>query len=253
MGFFEAQPLSQSMQMRSHDDILKRALQFNEIARRHGLRVRPWHNLGSPEPMTDGDGELLSVSAFGWTGDERWWHALASRRMSPLSDLCRYQAEPFWGNEGRSLNSRFPSAEMEKIDLDWVWTTPGTRAFLTVPVHMPLGQVGFVTFITEKADFDFEAVVDELAPLSREFVTNYVRISMPRKRGEHCEPLLAREIECLSWAFYGKTDRDIAEITGRSYATVRFYISSAGLRLGTVNRAQTLAKAAALGYFAFDA
>lgn len=253
MEFLDAQAVSLSMQMRTRDDILDRALRLNEVAAGHGLRVLPWHNLGSAEPMTDGDGQMLSVTAFGWSGDEAWMHALTRRRYSPLADLCRYQAEPFWANEGKPLQSRHPSPYMAKIDTDWVWKIPGIRATLTVPLHMQFGQVGLVAFISNDPEFDFSTVIDELTVLSREFLTNYVRVSAPEQHLGPCEPLLAREIDCLNWAFLGKTDREIAEITERSYASVRLYIANAANKLGTVNRAQTLAKAAALGYFAFNA
>lgn len=113
---------------------------------------------------------------------------------------------------------------------------------------MQLGQVGLVGFTSNSEDIDFEECVDHLSWLSYSFLSSYSRVTTVTKRVEVYEQLSAREIDCLSWALDGKTDRDIAEITDRSYATVRFYIMSAGMKLGTVNRAQTLAKAVALGY-----
>lgn len=242
-----------STRINARDEISVRAVKLNDIAARHGLRVLPWHNLGSPEPMTGADDELLCASVFGWTGEEEWWHGLAQRRMCPLADLCRYHAEPFWSTAGSVVQSRYHTPHLDKIDLTWLWTKTEVRAILTVPVHMQQGQVGLVGFVSTDENIDFEDIVDELSHHSREFLISYSRVRSQEKRTSRCEALSSREIDCLNWAFYGKTDRDIAEITGRSYATVRFYMTSAANKLGTVNRAQTLAKAATLGYFAIHA
>jgi len=113
---------------------------------------------------------------------------------------------------------------------------------------MQLGQVGLVGFVSEREDIDFTECSEYLEALSRTFLCSYVQVTAADKHRQHCPPLSEREIECLAWAFDGKTDRDIASIIGRSYATVRFYISNSAVKLGTINRAQTLAKAATLGY-----
>ena len=236
-----------SVSIESGSDILRCAENFRDIAAGYGLSVLAWHNLGSPIPMMTEGGELLCTRVFGLTGNE--WDLLAKRQYSPLVDLCRYQTEPFWGNANSGPKSRHPTPYAEKIDFGWVWANSQARSVLVIPVHMQLGQVGLVGFISARDDIDFEKCVDHLSWLSHTFLSSYVRVNIKAKRAHVYEQLSTREIDCLSWAFDGKTDRDIAEITGRSYATVRFYISSAASKLGTVNRAQTLAKAATLGYF----
>lgn len=253
MDLAVAEKTTTSTRINARSEISSRAAELGDIASRYGLRVLPWHNLGSPEPMRGADDELLCSSVFGWTGEEEWWHGLAQRRMCPLADLCRYHAEPFWSTAGSGVQSRYYTPHLDKINLDWLWTKTEVRAILTVPVHMQQGQVGLVGFVTDDEEIDFEDIVDELSLHSCEFLTSYSRVRSQEKRTTRCEALSAREIDCLSWAFLGKTDREIAEITERSYATVRFYMTSAATKLGTVNRAQTLAKAATLGYFAINA
>lgn len=233
----------------SRDEISACATQLSDIATGYGLRVLPWHNLGSPEPMRGEDDDLLCSSVFGWAGNDQWWHRLAQRRMCPIADCCRYHPEPFWSTASSGLQSRYRTPYLDRVDLSWLWAKTEVGAILAVPVHMQLGQVGLVAFVSEDA-IDFEELVDELAGLSSEFLTSYTRVRSLEKRTSYCEPLSAREIDCLNWAFHGKTDREIAEITSRSYATVRFYMTSAASKLNAVNRAQTLAKAATLGYFA---
>lgn len=238
------------MRIKASDEITARAVQFQQIAAARGLRILPWHNLGSSEPMTGADGTFLCSSVFGWTGENECWHALAQRTMSPTTNLSRFHPEPFWFTASSKVQSRHFKRDLERIDLTDLWNGTDIRGVLIVPVHMHQGQVGLVGFMTEDEAFDFESVVDELSRPSWEFITSYTLIRQNEKRILPVEPLSAQEIDCLTWAFYGKTDREIAEITGRSYATVRFHVSNCATKLNTVNRAQTLAKAAVLGYFA---
>jgi len=198
--------------------------------------------------MADEDGEYLCSTGFGWNGDNEWWHVLARRRICVLADLCRYQSGPFWALAHEKLQSRNPTPALDKVDLSRFWRNPRVRSILTVPVHMHLGQVGLVGFVSERSDIDFSERSEYLVALSRTFLCSYVQVTSVERYRQHCAPLTDREVECLAWAFDGKTDRDIAKIIGRSYATVRFYISKSADKLGTVNRAQTLAKAATLGY-----
>lgn len=241
---------STSMRIATRDDIVARAEQFNHIASLHGLRVLPWHNLASAEPMIAADGEFLCSSVFGWTGENECWHSLAQRGASPTSNLSRYHPEPFWVTAGSKVQSRHFKHDLDTIDLGDLWSSTKVKGFLVVPVHLYQGQVGMVSFMTENDTIDFEELVDDLSRLSWEFITSYTLIRKRDKGISQYEPLSPREIDCLSWAFYGKTDREIAEITGRSYATVRFHISNCAVKLNTVNRSQTVAKAATLGYFA---
>lgn len=231
------------------DEITSKAIEFNEIAASYDLRVLPWHNLASVEPMRGTNGEPLHSTVFGWTGEKKWWHNLTRRQAFPLADLCRYHTQPFWINAGSTVQSRHYSPYLEQAKFDSIWAKSSVRAILTVPLHMTHGQIGLVAFTSEDRTFEFAPLVDELAHHSTDFLTGYTRVRCKEKRAFHCAPLSAREIDCLAWAFQGKTDQEIAEIIDRSYATVRFYITSAATKLGTVNRAQTLAKAATLGYF----
>jgi len=200
--------------------------------------------------MTTEDGEILCATVFGWDGDNEWWHNFARRRICALADLCRYQTGPFWSSVHSELQSRRRAPCLDKVDLSWLWKNTDVRSIFVVPVHMHLGQVGLVGFVSQRDDIHFDDCCEPLVALSHTFLSSYEQITASHKYAQRYPPLSGREVECLGWAFDGKTDRDIAEITGRSYATVRFYISSAAVKLGTVNRAQTLAKAATLGYFA---
>jgi len=55
--------------------------------------------------------------------------------------------------------------------------------------------------------------------------------------------LSTREIECLNWASKGKTAYESAVIMGISESTVVFHLRNAGVKLNTVNRTHSVAKA----------
>lgn len=239
---------STSVAIKSRSDIRRCAESFRDIGESYDLRVLPWHNLGSSSPMADENGEYLCSSVFGWDGENEWWHGLVQRRTCVLADLCRYQSGPFWASVHTQLQSRNRTPGLDTVDLSRFWKNTEVRSILTVPVHMHLGQVGLVGFVSRRDDVDFGECLEHLEMLSHTFLCSYVQVTAASKHGQRHPPLSDREIECLAWAFDGKTDRDIAEITGRSYATIRFYISRSAVKLGTINRAQTLAKAATLGY-----
>ena len=58
------------------------------------------------------------------------------------------------------------------------------------------------------------------------------------------EPYVTKtESLCLTWCSEGKTDREIAQITGRSPRTVQAHIRNLQLKLGAHNRAQLVAEA----------
>jgi len=62
--------------------------------------------------------------------------------------------------------------------------------------------------------------------------------------------LSEREKEVLRWSADGKTSDEIAEILAIAVATVKFHTRNAGLKLGTINRTATVARAAILGLLA---
>ncbi len=128
-----------------------------------------------------------------------------------------------------------------------------TRAAIVVPVHLPFGQIGAVSFNPldrDKTDLtqDFEAHSDYFGVLSHTFLGSYVHAMGLAHRLPSGSRLSKREVECLRWAAIGKTDLEISMIMSRSRATVRFHIHNASIKLDTVNRSQTVFKAAQLGY-----
>jgi DNA-binding CsgD family transcriptional regulator len=190
---------------------------------------------------------------FGWSDDEdRWWTRPRIALDSPLTAACRYASEPFWCN-AEGLRSKAPNLFLAKIDLANFAARALTPAAMVVPVHLPFGQVGAVSFtpvdpcVTDLASA-FEAFGDALGVYARTFVASYVPVMCQAQRLPAASRLSKREVECLTWAAMGKTDQEIGSILRRSRATVRFHIHNASCKLDAVNRSQTVFKAAQLGY-----
>lgn len=240
-------------------DIRPAAEALRDIAwGRARLRVAVADNIASKNPLMDEDGAILAAEVFGWNApNERWWADTRLALSSPIPRACRYESEPFWVN-AEGFRTRQPNRYLEAIDLSNFEKRALTKAAIVVPVHLPFGQIGAVSFSSadpERTDLsaEYEEHADELSLLSHRFVAGCVKALRTRQWLPADCQLTKREVECLRWASIGKTDKEISMILGRSHATVRFHIQNAGEKLDAVNRSQTIFKAAQLGYLGFAA
>ena len=222
------------------------------------LRVAAWDNIASKQPMADSDNGVLAASVFGWCPEtECWWNDSRLALSSPLPRACRYESDPFWAN-AQGFHTRQPNRYLDQISLHDFEKRALTRAAIVAPVHLPFGQIGIVTFNSrdparDDLSAEYENHGDLLSLLAQRFVAGYAKANRTRpNHGRHALPsdcqLTKREVECLRWASFGKTDREISLILSRSHATVRFHIQNAGEKLCAVNRSQTIFKAAQLGF-----
>ncbi|TAL01917.1 MAG: LuxR family transcriptional regulator [Rhodospirillaceae bacterium] len=240
-------------------DVREVAIRLRDlVADLMGFRVAICHNIAVKKPMHDAQGNILATSVFGWTGDEndRWWRTPHLALDSPLPTACRYESEPFWCNAD-GFRTSIPNPLLDAIDLTDFERRSLTTAAIAVPVHLPFGQIGAASFESpdrSKHDLsaEFETYGDLLGLLTRTFVAGYVRAMCNAERLPVDAGLSKREVECLRWAAVGKTDREIGLIMSRTRATVRFHLHEASVKLDAVNRAQTLFKAAQLGYIGLN-
>ena len=218
-----------------------------------GLRVAVCDNIASKHTMLDAEGNVLAAEVFGWVGeDERWWADTRLALSSPIPRACRYESEPFWVN-AHGFYARQPNPYLAQISLDHFEKRALTKAAIVVPIHLPFGQIGTVTFncrerLRDEMSAEYAAHADLLGILSYRFVAGYTKAHRVRQWLPGDCQLTKREVECLRWASIGKTDKEISLILSRSHATVRFHIQNAGEKLDAVNRSQTIFKAAQLGY-----
>ncbi len=241
-------------EIRQPEDIRPAAEALREIAKEvANFRVAACDNIASKLPMRDIDGSVLASDVFGWPASkEQWWKKPLLALTSPLTVACRYESDPFWANAD-GIRSRADNPLLESVDMTKFGELVNGEAALVVPVHLPFGQIGVVSFSPIEAgradlSYEFEAYSDQLEFHARRFITGYSRVTSRRPWIPKGCRLSKREVECLRWAAVGKTDIEIAMLIERSCATVRFHIHNASTKLEAVNRSQTVFKATQLGY-----
>lgn len=221
------------------------------------MRAAPAHDIADKRTPVDASGGILATEVFGWNTDERvWWRNSRIALDSPLTTACRFESQPFWVN-AEGFRTRETNAYLTSIDISNFEHRAMTRAAIGVPVHLPFGQIGAVSFNPldrNKTDLteEFERYSDALGLYARTFIATYVQVMGSAQALPSGSRLSKREVECLRWAAIGKTDMEISMIMSRSRATVRFHIHNAATKLNAVNRSQTVFKAAQLGYISLQ-
>jgi DNA-binding CsgD family transcriptional regulator len=235
------------------EDIRPAATEINAAARARNLRVAACADISSKEQIVCADGGIVNAEIFGWLADgERWWEDTRLALSSPLPRACRYESEPFWCNE-QGFYTRWRNKYLEEMDVADFAKRSLTRAAILVPVHLPFGQIGAVSFCPmdrDKTDLsaEFAQHSEFLAMITRRFIAGYVAVRRAQQWMPSDCKLSKREVECLRWAAIGKTDKEVSLILSLSHATVRYHLQRAGERLNAVNRSQTIFKAGQLGY-----
>ena len=238
-------------------DITRAAAALHDIAIACGMRAAPAHDIADKRTPVDADGNLLARDVFGWTEDQRvWWKNSRIALDSPITTACRFASQPFWVNR-EGFRTRQPNAYLDSIDIVNFDARAMTRAAIVVPVHLPFGQIGAVSFNPldrERTDLetDFLLYGDAFGLYARTFIATYVHVMGSVQALPPGSRLSKREVECLRWAAIGKTDLEISMIMSRSRATVRFHIHNASIKLNAVNRSQTVFKASQLGYISLN-
>ena len=218
-----------------------------------GLRTAVSHNISVKDPMRDADGEILASTVFGFReGADRWWLNSQLALSSPLIAACRFEAEPFWCSEG-GIRTRRHNPLLDNLDFSNFADRAMTRAAIVVPIHLPFGQVAAASFSPRDGGADdlsqeFDRCSDILGVYTRQFVVSYVETMRPKPSNVPEPRLSKREVECLRWAAFGKTNSEIALILHLSRATICYHITHASEKMKAVNRNQTVFKAAQLGY-----
>jgi LuxR family transcriptional regulator, quorum-sensing system regulator CciR len=243
----------ESVRISSPGDIRGAAEALQAIASACAMRVAPTHDIADKGTPVDVEGNVLARDVFGWTEDERvWWRNSRIALDSPLTTACRFESEPFWVN-AEGFHTRQRNAYLASIDLTNFEQRAMTRSAIVVPIHLPFGQIGAVSFNPierDKLDLtdEFAKFGDPFGIYARTFIATYVHVMGHVQALPSGTRLSKREVECLRWAAIGKTDLEISMIMSRSRATVRFHIHNAAIKLNAVNRSQTVFKAAQLGY-----
>ncbi|MEO7915298.1 MAG: LuxR C-terminal-related transcriptional regulator, partial [Novosphingobium sp.] len=242
-----------AVRINTPQDIRPAAEALHRIATACGMRAAPAHDIADKRTPVDVEGNVLARDVFGWSEDDKvWWRNSRIALDSPLTSACRFESQPFWVNAA-GFHLRHPNTYLDSINIANFEQRALTRAAIVVPVHLPFGQIGAVSFNpldphhTDLTD-EFLAHGDALGIYARTFIATYVQVMGLMQALPAASRLSKREVECLRWAAIGKTDLEISMIMSRSRATVRFHIHNAAIKLNAVNRSQTVFKASQLGY-----
>jgi len=143
------------------------------------MRIAPAHDIADTRTPVDAEGNILARDVFGWTAEDKtWWKNSRIALDSPLTSACRFESEPFWAN-AQGFRTRQPNHYLDAIDLNNFESRAMTRAAIVVPLNLPFGQIGAVSFNTldrEKTDLhdDYMAYGDAFGLYARTFISSYV-------------------------------------------------------------------------------
>lgn len=170
------------------------------------------------------------------------WEEHQLTRFSPFIDYCRGETVPcVWSvdtkeHEWPTLTFAFKKSSKVFEFLHGA----GIRSGVTVPVHQPGGDIGFVSWLSESNLMDtrsrYKSQAQDLFSLSY-FFMGAIREKSPTKLPQ----LTTREVMCLNLASKGYTDSQISEVMCRSIATVKFHMANAQSKLDASNRAHAVA------------
>lgn len=185
----------------------------------------------------------------GWPDEvmSLWWNRNVMLK-SPLYIRCRFKAMPFvTAVPGETLDL---VPEAQKIGA--IMVGMGLRALITVPIHLPRGQVAMITWAgplsPQEANGVLAAAKTELIAAGHYFMQAFgAHVSTGGVSEEELSRLTPREWECLRLTAQGYREAEAAALMGLSPTTVRFHLDNVVRKLGASTRTHAVALAAQLG------
>ena len=204
------------------------------------------------QPAANDRGRRALTSLLGWEPEfVKHWLQQRLHLVSPIAAVCRMSTKPFaWDAETVSAGS---DEGRSRQSIEWP-LTPARGFFggITVPIHMPRGRTGSVSWYSRDASVDVEAVLADTAiccvsPAIGSWISS-------THSGWRRNPASRRR--CISASAssnasrgrrWGAPMRKSAPVIHRSPTTARFHIDNAVRKLGARNRTQAVAIAAQRG------
>lgn len=219
-------------EMRAIADTLVRALGFAYFSYGVPGLATDWHR-------PDDKGMLLTSYPAGW-------QALYRRRSYHAEDAVILQSRealrPFTWGDATHLRGLQPSARR----LFFEAKQHGICSGIAIPVHGPRSMSGLFSVSGPEAD---QGGVDVGRPAFRTLLAAahlvHARVLQSR-RFDFRRPrvkLSEHERLCLHWTTQGKTAWEVAQIIGRSKATVDFHLRRASAKLDAANKVHAAFKA----------
>jgi DNA-binding CsgD family transcriptional regulator len=234
------------------EDVIAAASVLKEIGRVIGMpHPGVIDDYSSNRLLTVEDGRALTT-VLGWEPQyvEKWLRQKL-HLVSPIAAVCRMSTSPFVWDAASVARAATEGRSRENIQ--WPLTPEqGFYGGITVPIHMPRGRTGSVSWYSRDAALDLSAVLADHADVLRLAGLRFMDLvyalrfeADPSLDGS--QRLSERELECLTWAALGRTDAEIGAVIHRSPTTARFHIDNAVRKLGARNRTQAVAIAARAG------
>jgi len=214
------------------------------------------HDLSLPYGPSDETGTKLA-DVFGWPkGYTEHWEKRQNTFHASVVLRCRSERLPFhWHADevatartarpaGAKVSSKSLRIVRELSDL-------GLRAALVVPVHLPRGRIASVGWwgdlpVARLADL-IDGAGTSLFVLASYFFELLREETATEAKGRSAAALSGREVECLTLAANGLTDREMAHRLGLSTHTVHFHLNNATIKLNARNRTHAVGLAAQMG------
>lgn len=185
----------------------------------------------------------------GWPEDviALWWDRSVMLK-SPLYIRCRTGDVPFVTGSHDAL----PPGRPELRRIATAMQDLGIVSLITMPVHLPRGQVAMVSW-------GGPLTVADARSLAREFRTELVAAGHHLMRvfrhatgvdtthEAEMSRLTPREWECLRLTAQGCREEEVASLIGLAATTVRFHLDNVVGKLGASNRTHAVALAVQLG------
>jgi len=201
--------------------------------------------------LTVEDGRALTT-VLGWNPVfVEQWVDQRLHLVSPIAAVCRMSTKPFCWEAEQVAAAVFDAGR--RADIHWPLTPEnGFSGGITVPVHLPRGRTGSVSWYARTPSVDSNAVLAAHGDLLRLAAYHFMDLvySLRLEVVADTQPpfnLSDRELECLTWAALGRTDTEIGAMIHRSPTTARFHVDNAVRKLGARNRTQAVAIAAQHG------
>lgn len=179
----------------------------------------------------------------------RVWEERQYRLSSPVYLACRTEYLPFVWRADQHGAGMTRSDAAKKKSLEFV-KAYGVLGGICVPIHAPRGRVGCLHFIDRKGIDLEQCLVTHRSAL---MMAGTYLMNLCVVRSNHAvantviSHLTRREIDCVTLAGHGRTDKEIAKELGFCPGTARFHIDNAVKKLKSQTRVQAVAKAAQLG------
>ena len=207
-------------------------------------------DISSTVPLTDEHGNRMAEE-LGWPTDAvDAWVDQNLTLISPMSAVDRVEHLPYYWQSYGSWSVDLDMEPVQQKVVDYL-ASLGITGGIVAPVHMPMGRIGSVAWLSYDPGADFAGILTahrhELALIALYFMESVRRFKGQEQPDISYIYLTERETECLTWAAQGKTDQEIGTILDVSHTTARFHIENAAKKLQATTRTQAVAKAAQLG------